>query len=86
MNEGSVPDVYSGRGRREIIHSRSLATVNTEAVWGWGTPAGRIRARRRAALVSTAAGLCPGIRVLEVGCGTGVFTEMFAQTGAMVIV
>jgi SAM-dependent methyltransferase len=54
-------------------------------VWGWGTPAGRERAARRATLISRGAGLRPGLRVLEIGCGTGVFTEHFARTGAEIL-
>ena len=48
---------------------------------GLGSPAGRIRARRRADLIGKGAGLVPTSKVLEIGCGTGLFTEMFAQTG-----
>jgi len=80
MNDG-----YSGRAEREITHGKLLATADTETIWGWGTPAGRRRAKRRANLVSTAARLGPGVRALEVGCGTGVFTELFAQAGATIV-
>ncbi|MBI5578840.1 MAG: methyltransferase domain-containing protein [Deltaproteobacteria bacterium] len=51
-------------------------------MWGWGTAAGKSRARRRAGLIAAAAALSPGVRVLEIGCGTGMFTEMFAASGA----
>jgi len=36
---------------------------------------------RRAQWVQTAAGFRAGLRVLEVGCGTGFFSEIFLQTG-----
>jgi len=36
-------------------------------------------------LISNAARLGPGILALEVGCGTGMFTEMFARTGARIV-
>ena len=62
----------------EILHGQFLAQKNTESMWGWGTPAGRVRARRRGELIANAAGLKPGMRVLEIGCGTGLFSEMFA--------
>jgi SAM-dependent methyltransferase len=29
--------------------------------------------------------LRPGLRALEIGCGTGLFTAMFAQTGAQIV-
>ena len=59
-----------------------LALSDPERVWGWGTPAGSVRAHRRADLIAMGAGLRPGRRALEVGCGTGTFTEIFASTGA----
>ena len=67
---------------REIAHGRRLAIGDTERIWGWDTPAGQRRARRRAELICRAAELGPGVRTLEIGCGTGVFTEMFAESGA----
>lgn len=73
------------RSRREIEHGKHLADSDPEKMWGWGTPAGRLRAQRRANLIATGARLGPGMRVLEIGCGTGMFTEIFAQTGAYIV-
>lgn len=73
------------RVQHEIKHGAMLAAVDTEKAWGWGTPAGRIRAGRRAELIAETAELKPGKRVLEVGCGTGLFTELFSQTGAEIL-
>lgn len=73
------------RAEREIAHGRRLALGDPEATWGWGTPAGQLRARRRAALIAHGANLGPGMRALEIGCGTGLFTAMFAQTGACLV-
>ena len=70
------------RAEREIRHGRALAAGDTEATWGWATPAGQRRAARRAALIADGAKLGPGVRTVEVGCGTGLFTERFAATGA----
>lgn len=70
------------QAEREIAHGRRLARGDTERIWGWDTPAGRLRARRRAELIARGAGLGPGVRALEIGCGTGLFTEMFKETGA----
>ncbi len=66
----------------EIQHGEHLAAGDTEMLWGWGTPAGRKRAERRGLLISKSGKLGPGKRVLEIGCGTGMFTEIFAATGA----
>jgi SAM-dependent methyltransferase len=75
----------SSRAGREIKHGEWLARHDTEAVWGWGTPAGQLRAQRRADLIARGGQLGPGKRVLEIGCGTGNFTELFAGSGAHII-
>ena len=75
----------SSRHDREIMHGKWLAAHETETVWGWGTPAGRLRAQRRANLVAEGANLRPGMRALEIGCGTGLFTEAFSATGAEIV-
>jgi 2-polyprenyl-3-methyl-5-hydroxy-6-metoxy-1,4-benzoquinol methylase len=69
------------RAMHEIEHGRKLAAADVETMWGWGTHAGRLRMKRRAALIARGAGLVPGLRVLEIGCGTGLFTEAFAAFG-----
>ena len=74
----------STRAEHEIEHGRKLLEGGAESIWGWGTPAGQVRARRRAEWIVRAAGLTAGKRVLEIGCGTGIFTEFFAATGAEV--
>ena len=73
------------RGTHEIEHGRRLAEQDTELVWGWGTPAGRLRAERRAGQIAEGAGLGPGLRALEVGCGTGLFTQLLAASGAQIL-
>ena len=75
----------SARAQREIQHGERIAARNPELVWGWATAAGQLRARRRAALIAKGAGLGPGVRALEVGCGSGLFTEYFAATGAEIV-
>lgn len=75
----------NGQAEHEIQHGKFLASKDTELIWGWGTPAGRMRATRRAELIGRGARLGPGMDALEIGCGTGMFTEMFAQTGARII-
>jgi 2-polyprenyl-3-methyl-5-hydroxy-6-metoxy-1,4-benzoquinol methylase len=73
------------KAQHEIEHGRWLAEHDPEDIWGWGTPAGQLRARRRAQLIADGAGLGPGVRALEIGCGTGLFTQYFAATGAEVL-
>nr|MBC8392343.1 hypothetical protein [Deltaproteobacteria bacterium] len=70
----------SSRIEREIHHGKRLASGDTEKIWGWGTPAGQIRARHRADLIVAGACLRPETIALEIGCGTGMFTAMFAES------
>lgn len=75
----------TARAENEIAHGEWLASHDAEMEWGWGSPAGRIRADRRADLIAKGAGLRPGVKALEIGCGTGLFTEKFARTGATIV-
>jgi len=70
-----------GRLAREIEHHRAIAD-RAEIVWNWDSPSGRRRARRRADLFVELTGLRPGFEVLELGCGTGLFLDLVAETGA----
>ena len=72
------------RKARERDHGRFLAP-DAERIWGWGTPAGKLRAHRRAQLIIQRAEISEGKRVIEFGCGTGLFTRAFAETGALVM-
>ena len=67
----------------EIEYSEMIAG-KAEAVWHWSSPAGQLRAARRAQLIADSARLSDDTVVLELGCGTGLFTERFAATGATV--
>lgn len=71
------------RLRREIQHHQEIAS-RAEELWNWDTPAGRRRAERRAERLSDAGRIIAGQRVLELGCGTGVFLEKVARTGARI--
>jgi 2-polyprenyl-3-methyl-5-hydroxy-6-metoxy-1,4-benzoquinol methylase len=73
------------RHQHEVEHGKYLSAGVAEEIWGWGTPAGQIRAKRRAAFIVEGASIEPSSKVLEIGCGTGLFTETFAQTGAEII-
>ncbi len=73
------------RAQHETSHGETLANGNPEDTWGWGTPAGKIRAQRRANYIISGARLDTNSSALEIGCGTGLFTEYFAQTGASIL-
>lgn len=74
----------SHRLEREIAHDRRIAE-RAEEIWNWGSPAGRRRADRRAALYVEHAALGSGRRALELGCGTGLFLERVSRSGATLI-
>ena len=73
------------RADREIAHGKWLSERDAEWVWGWGSPAGRVRAQHRAELIAEGALLRPGVTAVEIGCGTGLFTELLAATGASIV-
>ncbi|MBI4778664.1 methyltransferase domain-containing protein [Candidatus Desantisbacteria bacterium] len=68
---------------REQAHNRRIAE-KAEIVWGESTLAGRQRIKRRSDLIINGCGIAPGMRVLEIGCGTGLYSRMFAQTKAQI--
>jgi ubiquinone/menaquinone biosynthesis C-methylase UbiE len=71
------------RVAQEIRHGRFLAKHGAGEIWNWESPAGKLRWARRVKMLSSH--LKPGMRVLEVGCGTGYFTRELAHLGADVI-
>jgi 2-polyprenyl-3-methyl-5-hydroxy-6-metoxy-1,4-benzoquinol methylase len=75
----------SDRYTHEIEHGKYLAAQGAEQTWGWGSPAGQQRSIRRGRLIAEAAHLAPGQKALEIGCGTGLFTRLFAESGAEIL-
>lgn len=75
----------SERYKREIEHGQFLAAQDPERIWGWSGKAGKQRAIRRAKKIISGAKLKPGMTALEVGCGTGFFTNYFAESGCSLI-
>jgi len=73
------------RLRHEVEHHRDLAARDVEHVWGWDSPAGRVRADRRGRLFAELGRIGPGTRVLELGCGTGEFTRRLAEEGSCLV-
>ena len=70
------------RLENEREHGRKISS-HAEEIWGWASPAGRIRADRRAEYLYRLGGYKKGHKLLELGCGTGLFTgKVFHATGA----
>jgi 2-polyprenyl-3-methyl-5-hydroxy-6-metoxy-1,4-benzoquinol methylase len=60
----------------EIAHGDTIAATVGEDVWNWTSPAGRLRMDKRIDLFVTSLALAARRkRVLELGCGTGLYTE-----------
>ena len=72
------------RYEAERLQGKLIAS-GKEDVWGWSGRAGRIRAERRAEFLVSAAELAPGVRCLELGCGTGEFTERLVASGCELV-
>lgn len=75
----------TNRYAHEIEHGKYLVAGSAEEIWGWGSPAGQVRAGRRAATILEGASIGPSSRVIEIGCGTGLFTAAFADSGAEIV-
>jgi len=70
----------SDRVENETIHGKYLASHGAEKLWNWESPAGIVRWQRRTAMLS--ANLTSSMKVLEIGCGTGLFTKELLKTKA----
>jgi SAM-dependent methyltransferase len=77
--------VSDERYAEERRQGESIAQGELEHVWGWSSPAGRIRAERRAAFLIERARLGPRVRCLELGCGTGEFTQRLVECGCELV-
>jgi len=72
------------RRRRELEHSRKVSK-NVNAYWNFGSVAKQKRIDYRAGLIMRAVEMQEGIRVLELGCGTGEYSKRFASSGAEIV-
>jgi len=66
------------RIQNEITHGKFIAK-HGEQIWNWSSPAGKKRWQRRINLFVEKLGT-QTINVLEIGCGTGLFTQEIAKT------
>jgi len=67
----------------EIEHGKYLAKNNAGEIWGWETPAGKLRWKRRVQMLINK--ITPDMTVLELGCGTGYFTKELIKTNSKII-
>ena len=84
LNSFKGESLISERNQHEIEHGRMLASKGAESIWGWESPAGKVRAQRRARLILSRIPSGNKQSYLEIGCGTGDFTRLFSQSGASI--
>ena len=70
----------SNRLENEIEHGKRLVAGGAESIWNWDSPSGRKRAERRSDYFINLSSAKSNDKVLEIGCGTGLFTRKFYNT------
>lgn len=68
------------RLKHEIEYGKYLASLDHGEFWYWSSAAGQIRLKRRKRILTE--GIIPTMKILELGCGSGYFTEALGDTGA----
>jgi len=71
------------RSRRERGHFDQVVEADEQFYWADRTAAGRRRQDLRSQRLARAAGFMDGWRVLDVGCGTGIYTARLAANEAI---
>jgi len=71
------------RIQNEILHGNYIGE-HGEEIWNWSSPAGKIRWARRCGLFKEFIGNSKSL-VLEIGCGTGLFTQELAGTDNQIV-
>lgn len=81
---GTDPRFSDPRRFAEREHGRAIAG-RAAAVWGQHGVAGQERVRRRSKLLLDSVAAGPGMRILELGCGTGEYTARLAGHGVNLV-
>jgi SAM-dependent methyltransferase len=73
--------IAAGEERYAAERRQGIEFAADDRYWGWTSATGRVRADRRAQWLVEHARLGPGTRALELGCGTGQFTQRLVESG-----
>ncbi len=71
------------RLENEINHGKFIAK-HGEEIWNWSSPAGKVRWQRRVDIFKDYIGN-KNKKILEIGCGTGLFTSEIACTSNQIV-
>lgn len=72
------------RKRHEQEHGKKIAS-QAASVWGHSSPAGRRRVKRRISMMIDLIKPTPNTKIVELGCGTGIFTSLIAKIDAKLV-
>lgn len=72
------------RKKHELEHGRKLM-VNPAHIWGHASLAGQRRVNRRIVRMTELLRPTTNTRIVELGCGTGIFSRELAKTGAQIL-
>lgn len=78
----AITHLSDSRLKNEIAHGKYLLEHGAGETWGWESSAGKERWARRVAMLGSH--IRQGMKVLEVGCGTGYFTKELVKTDALI--
>ena len=73
------------RKQHELIHGRKLLAHNAAEIWGHTSLAGQRRVLRRIQIMADLIKPNSSTRMVELGCGLGIFSKELAKTEAQII-
>lgn len=73
------------RKQNEMAHGKKLLANNAAEIWGHASKAGQRRVIRRVHIMAELVKPTSTTRLVELGCGTGIFSQELAKTGANIL-
>jgi ubiquinone/menaquinone biosynthesis C-methylase UbiE len=75
----TVSNSIEERIQSEINHGKRIKKTGAEVIWKWDSPTGKVRSKRRSDFFCSYGKIAHDSTVLEIGCGTGLFTRLVYQ-------